>query len=400
MKKLFFGLACVIFAPSKSTWAQETVIDKFSGTPPMPGSIRNLAWGEAPEEYTVQAGDSLFDICEQLLGDGNYWPKLWATNPEVKNPHFIHPGTKLRFFGGDLDNPPYLEVISEDEVLPVNHSKINPDELLTEKIKTVELGGLREESPPIEIIGPNQLEVNSEVTDTFEFVGYRDPQRDAQVTIPGFILKDEIEPVGTIIVGTEGELAPNELSQVFFEYEIQPTPDTLYTILRPEQKIFHPQSGDFIGYRYSYIGTVRLIKSDPENTVAAAKVERQRLSTKTGDLVVAYLSTNRPVSTYETIKPSGNSSAVVLGFDFDEQRFANAGHFVFLENQGLTSGQFLPIYQTNGRMQNGIGGAKFPDTKLIKTIGVIQIIDTSQAAALGYIISSTREILIGDKLSF
>ena len=396
--KFFFRISICLMLAS-NLHAEEKVINEFSGTPPTPGSIRSLAWGEAPEEYIVQAGDSLFDICEQLLGDGNYWPKLWATNPEVKNPHFIHPGTKLRFFNGDLDNPPYLEVISEDEVVPIDHSKLNTAELLTENIKSIELGNLRSEQPTIEIIGPDQLEVNSEVTDTFEFVGYIDPQKESQVIIPGFVFKDEVDPVGTIKIGTEGENSPNELSKVFFDFESAPTQNTLYSVLRPEQKVYHPKTGDFIGFRYSYVATLRVLQIDSQESLAIAKIEKQRLSAREGDVVVPYVSTQRLVSTFETTKPNAKSSSVILGFDFQEQQIANAGHFVFLENQSLTTGQFLPIYQINGRIQNGIGHDKLPSSEFKESVGIIQVIDTSQAAALGYIISCTREVLVGDQLS-
>ena len=399
MKLLKIKLCIICGLLSFSAYSEEKIIDQFSGTPPLPGGIRNLAWGEAPEEYIVQPGDSLFDICEQLVGDGNYWPKLWATNPEVKNPHFIHPGTKLRFFGGDLDNPPYLEVISDDEVMPINHSKIKTEELLTENIKSVELDSLRVESPAIEIIGPDQLEVNSEATDSFEFVGYLEPHKDTQVVIPGFILKEEVEALGVIRVGSEGEIAPSELSKVFFDYKTAPTSNTSYTVLRPEQKIFSPKSGDFIGYRYSYVATLLVIQIDTSESIALAKIEKQRLSSRAGDIVVPYMSTQRLISTYETTPSNAVSPAAIIGFEFNEQQIANSGHFVYLENESLTTGQFLNIFQTNGRIQNGTGSAKLPNTVFSEPIGVVQIIDTSQAAALGYIISCTREVLLGDKLS-
>ena len=43
----------------------------------MPGTLRVLSEEEAPEEYIVEPGDTLFDICDQLLDEGSYWPKLW-----------------------------------------------------------------------------------------------------------------------------------------------------------------------------------------------------------------------------------------------------------------------------------------------------------------------------------
>ena len=46
--------------------------------------------------YTVRAGDTLSSIAQQVFHSWRAWPKLWALNPEVTNPHWIYPGDVLR----------------------------------------------------------------------------------------------------------------------------------------------------------------------------------------------------------------------------------------------------------------------------------------------------------------
>jgi hypothetical protein len=53
----------------------------------------------APDRYVVQKGDTLWGICDAYFHDPWRWPKVWALNPDVTNPHWIFPGQTLRIGG-------------------------------------------------------------------------------------------------------------------------------------------------------------------------------------------------------------------------------------------------------------------------------------------------------------
>ncbi|NBQ54698.1 MAG: LysM peptidoglycan-binding domain-containing protein, partial [Proteobacteria bacterium] len=131
----------------------------FAGAPPVPGTRRVLAAGEAPEDYTVQRGDTLFDICEQLLGEARYWPKLWALNPEIKNPHFVFPGMKIRFYPGDPEVPPYLLVSTEDEALPVDQGPVAPEDLVIQSPAEKQVS----EEPPFDLVDAKDIPVPDDI---------------------------------------------------------------------------------------------------------------------------------------------------------------------------------------------------------------------------------------------
>ncbi|MDI3290322.1 LysM peptidoglycan-binding domain-containing protein [Polyangium sp. 15x6] len=49
-----------------------------------------------PEIHSVRNGDTLWDISSRYYKNPYSWPRLWAQNPQIQNPHWIYPGDQVR----------------------------------------------------------------------------------------------------------------------------------------------------------------------------------------------------------------------------------------------------------------------------------------------------------------
>ena len=51
--------------------------------------------------YTIQRGDTLWDLSGQFFDSPWVWPDLWNKNRQIANPHWIYPGERIRLYQGE-----------------------------------------------------------------------------------------------------------------------------------------------------------------------------------------------------------------------------------------------------------------------------------------------------------
>jgi hypothetical protein len=367
--------------------------NEFAGSPPVPGTMRLLAESEAPEEYMVQPGDTLFDICDQLLDEPGYWPKLWALNPEIKNPHFIFPNMRLKFYPGDDETPPYLQVVAEEELIPIEKGDLDEQDLIAEKV-IFEIEEEQAGSLAVDVIGSDELDA---VTDMILSSGDYTKPGEVRVQVPGFILEEEKEAEGYIISGRDGEFNMGPGVKTFVESDGGIAAGTLYTVIRPGSEVRDPETNDFIGYKYYFVANIRISKSVEEGLFIGS-IEGNRLAVQNKDMVVSFISTFRTVPLGSSVGSISNIDSRLVGFEFEGQELGGSGGFAFLSkgsSDGISPGMYVGIYQNPGFLSPSSGKSDLPVDP--EFVGILRIIDATPAGAVGWIVKNIREMRIGDK---
>lgn len=367
--------------------------NEFGGAPYVPGSLKDLAFGEAPEEYVVEDGDTLYDICDQLIDEPDYWPKLWALNPEIRNPHFIFPRMRLKFFPGDATTPPFLNVVEEDDVVPVDKGGVLEAQMVPSKKDLSHL--LLNSMKPVDVplLSAEDVPVPEDIANGFEVWGETYKNTQISLVVPAFILAEEPEELGVVVAGIEGEFLTGYNTNIIVDGDGMAVGST-YTVLRASGQVRRPDNNGFVGYRYDFIGNV-VAKAKIEDGYMEVSASFVRMGVKTGDILVPYKSTQRYTPSGDNVGSVTAPEGVILGFDQPLRSMGGQGDLVFLSAKA-SPGEYVKIYR-DLRKNAAFAKKYMPETS--RVAGYVRVIDTVGEASLGYIVRNEYDLRVGDTTS-
>ncbi len=189
---------------------------------------------EIPDVYTVQEGDTLWDITKRFYNDPWYWPKVWSYNPEITNPHWIYPLDRIRL-------APPQEILAEPQ--PDGTIPSFPD---ARGRATMPVPTMRQEVAPVD-----------------DFERHTIFLRDL-----GYLDEEALKTIGQLIGGFEEHmlLSNSDVVYVKFKPKQHVLPGQQYTFFRKIQD-WERAKGEK-GKLVKIIGTMVVQSFDPEKRVA------------------------------------------------------------------------------------------------------------------------------------
>ena len=312
---------------------------------------------DVPLTYTVQPGDTLWDISALFLRDPWRWQMLWAGNPQVENPHLIYPGDTLslvwesgqpglvRLEQGDIKLSPSMRASPLDLAIPaISRQYIEP---FLRQHRVVEVATL--DRSPYVVSG------------------------DAGRLISG---------VGDTVYG-KGNW-DDALS---------------YRLVRRVEKLKDPVSGEGLGLFVSDIGEARLQDAPDEGeTIVAMTIAEMREEVRIGDRLLPV--TEAEVEPfYQPQAPSEIiSDAYMIGVAGGVTQISVLDIVVINRGarESLRVGDVLAIEHTGELVKDPVTGnsLRLPDTRA----GVLMVFSVYERASFGLVLEATRPLSVGDKL--
>lgn len=353
-----------------------------------------IAGDKASETYTVQVGDTLWDISVTFFGNGHFWPKLWQLNDTITNPHVIVPGRVIKFSPGTLEQPPRIDIADGEAPPPEAVAVATPEAEAAEP--QPEIPPAKPFTPALKQIPPSLPPLVFEGEGQYDADGFSINKQAANITDPpisltNYLAEEVPDGVGEI-AGVEqmGAETAGTWQYVFVRLDSARLGESL-TVYSPGPKVEF--ESDKYGTAVDYQGVVQIISraSDDE------PLYRAMVTSALGQVRIGSRVSRDPIPRI-VIDANGKSNSahgnIVGGHFSGERKVLGLNSVVYLDigqNQGVSVGDVMTVLRNEIRHnpKGVVKGATQP-------IGKLKIAKTTPTRATAILIDSSDAILPGD----
>jgi len=367
------------------------------------------AWNPPPappppaQVHVVAKGDTLWDLAKKYYGNPYLWPQLWEKNQYVLDAHWIYPGDPLQL-GVQVTPAENLaqaptgpgSPTTSTIVMPNGDDKGKPaEEKPAPEIKGVLSAGAAAGSP-IPLGAESDIDCSGYVGDLQESFPYAIAGSEFDVLSPrlnahsGHAVQGLYGAVGTVKYG----LYTGDIVYLNGGRARGLQPGGVFTIVRPQQEILHPVTGQVFGRYYHYVGRVRVLSVQEETAIAEivyscdeAVVGSLLQPYQPEPVPLARLSAMRPVNYPAPVEKLNNAATIILSRD--DVVSLGDDNVVWIDrgaNADVTPGDVYTIYRLN---RPGLPPV---------VLGELAVLSVHPRSSVGKIVRSRYTIYVGDRL--
>jgi len=345
---VFLGAALL----AVKAWAQST------------GNLEPYLRADHPDSYTVQKGDTLWDISGRFLQKPWQWPELWRANPQIENPHLIYPGDTVRLVY--IDGQPALVVERGDgsrtyKASPSSDTKLSPQ---------VRATPLETAIPAINLDAIQGFLVNNRI-----------------------VTPAELDAAPYVVQGDSERLVLGGGDRLYVRGALPESES--YSFVRRGEMYHDPVTKEMLGLEATYIGLGRVVAS--EGDISTFFINSSREEVQIGDRVLP--TEERKVDS--TFFPSAPAQPV------DGQLISVFGGVTQVgqwdvvvidrgEREGLASGNVLAIYKRGALAKDRIARdtVRLPSERA----GLLMVFRVFEKVSYGLVLATERPLAILDEV--
>ncbi len=319
---------------------------------------------EAPTEYRVQSGDTLWDIADMYLSEPWRWQELWAGNPHIDNPDLIYPGDvlSLRVPSGGR---PQLRISRGGEVKLKPGMRVTPLDLAIPLIGLDEIGAFLRRNRVLEKAQAEQA----------PYILASNKQN--LLSAPGDIVVAR-GPVA--VVAQSGQ-------------------DAVYGVYRLGQQFKDPGTGEALGIEARLIGSAQKLQGSSDSAeLTEFEVKTVKEEIRQGDRLLP-LRERILDAAYQPRAPEFEvTDGYMIAVEGGVSQIGSLNTVILNKGarDGLAVGHMLHIYQTGAHVRDELEGdmVRLPDVRA----GLLMVFEVFDKSSLAVVLKASRPLSVMDKV--
>lgn len=304
--------------------------------------------------YTIQKGDTLWDLSKQFNDSPWLWPELWEGNDQITNPHWIFPGERIRLY------------------------KKSGSQTITK-------------SEPIQPVAVAAVEPEVEKKAAAPYFVY------SSINSVGFIRKPPVPAVGKIfeVQGVKVLISEGDVVYIRPADDVDPSvliPGSRHTVFRYMPPTDARDSIETIGTQHYILGIVEVTKKEAEMVIA--RVLKSFRTIRANDLLMPFNRRHHKIM----LKPSTPGMDGKIITSEDHSKLTGDYTLAFIDKgrvDNIEVGQQYSIYgQQKLVLENsGISARQLPPVDF----GTLLVLHTEQTTSTVVITSAAKTISAGER---